>query len=240
MFARLPLRPYRDLVVHKAWADFRAESQRTYLGVAWWILDPVINTTIYYLVFGVFMRHGGDNYIPALTTGIVTWLWFFAGVNGASRSIMAHVSFVRQVSFNKIVFPLSNVLMCTYSAPLWRDGKLRGITTIDIALDSLPHVGGTTTCEALWMGVPVVTLPSWQPVSRQSQGFLEAIGDGPALQAPLAEKRLAPLPDRSRGVGVDHVPVAFGQLVVHVLRGMSQKVAVLVNRAALDRQILAP
>lgn len=47
---------------------------------------------------------------------------------------------------------------------------------IDIALDPFPFSGGMTSCEALWMGVPVVTLLGDKPAGRQTAGFLRTIG----------------------------------------------------------------
>jgi predicted O-linked N-acetylglucosamine transferase (SPINDLY family) len=49
---------------------------------------------------------------------------------------------------------------------------------IDIALDSFPHVGGTTTCETLWMGVPTITLVGAGFPERLSYSNLSNAGLG--------------------------------------------------------------
>jgi len=62
-------------------------------------------------------------------------------------------------------------------------GKLPGIYShldlfnqVDISLDAFPYNGTTTTCESLWMGVPVITLAGSSHVSRVGVSILTSIG----------------------------------------------------------------
>ncbi|MFZ1376579.1 MAG: tetratricopeptide repeat protein [Geothrix sp.] len=52
----------------------------------------------------------------------------------------------------------------------------QGLNDIDILLDSFPHGGGTMLMDALWMGVPFVSLASRPPVGRLGLGMLMNLG----------------------------------------------------------------
>jgi predicted O-linked N-acetylglucosamine transferase (SPINDLY family) len=60
----------------------------------------------------------------------------------------------------------------------WSDhqGLLEEYGDVDIALDPFPYNGGLTTCEALWMGVPVISLLGSRIINRQSACMMLSVG----------------------------------------------------------------
>jgi lipopolysaccharide transport system permease protein len=113
LFQCLNVFAYRELIWHKAWADFQSSAARTYLGVVWWVLDPLINMGVYYLVFGVFMGQRREGFVPFLLVGIVMWRFFEAGMKQGSRAILSSSGLVTQVAFHKVIFTLSSLLTQT-------------------------------------------------------------------------------------------------------------------------------
>jgi predicted O-linked N-acetylglucosamine transferase (SPINDLY family) len=69
-----------------------------------------------------------------------------------------------------------NPARVTFKGPLPYLEHLSVMTQVDVALDTFPYGGQTTTCEALWMGVPVVTLSGRTHVSRVSGALLARAG----------------------------------------------------------------
>ena len=71
--------------------------------------------------------------------------------------------------------PEDRLLLEGYSA---RNAYFLAYQAIDVALDPFPYCGGTTTCEGLWMGVPVITLVGDSLLSRQGASICENAGLG--------------------------------------------------------------
>ena len=64
----------------------------------------------------------------------------------------------------------------TFVPPVTIDEYFRRFNSVDIALDPTPYSGCTTTCDTLWMGVPVITLPGTMPASRTTASILSTVG----------------------------------------------------------------
>lgn len=63
-----------------------------------------------------------------------------------------------------------------FRGPAGLDRMMQEYGDVDIALDPTPYNGGTTTLQALWMGVPVVSLEGDNFVSRMGASFLRTMG----------------------------------------------------------------
>lgn len=96
-----------DLVLYRGVSEFRAEANRSYLGIIWWLMEPLLYVAVFYLVFALGFRRGGEDFVPYLLCGLVPWKWFDGTVRSASTILSSSVGLMGQVYLPKVLLPLA-------------------------------------------------------------------------------------------------------------------------------------
>jgi predicted O-linked N-acetylglucosamine transferase (SPINDLY family) len=104
------------------------------------------------------------------------WARVLAAVDGSRMLLMASADSYRQRALEQFRRHGVSSDRIDFVDRLPREAYLHAHYGIDIALDSIPYNGITTTLDALWMGVPVVTLTGRTAASRAGYGILGTLG----------------------------------------------------------------
>jgi len=136
------------------------------------------------------------NDLPALSTGAVTFGCFqnYSKVSNDVLSCWGEVlqalptatlfwqskafndALVREEALARLQQYGISAARCSLHGMVPREEYLRNHHQIDVILDTFPFTGGTTTCEALWMGVPTLTLLGDTLIARQGASFMHCVG----------------------------------------------------------------
>lgn len=124
--------------------------------------------------FGSFNRH--DKLHPSL---LRVWAEVLHALPASRLLIKNHalqIPAVRKVlanSFAALGIERERLLL---HGPSGYGEMLAEYAEVDVALDTFPYNGGLTTCECLWMGVPLVALEAQRMIGRQSAAMLRLLG----------------------------------------------------------------
>lgn len=127
------------------------------------------------VTFGCF-----NNFAKVTDAMLTVWARLLAAVSG-SRLLLKGFGLGNQVLQSQVMLRLVAAGISRERVQLLERMQTQGehlaaYSRVDVALDTFPYNGTTTTCEALWMGVPVVTLAGDRHMSRVGASLLQAVG----------------------------------------------------------------
>ena len=105
----------RELIFLLTRREIKVRFQQTALGVAWIILQPLIQMLIYYLIFSIFAKvpTNGVPYPLFFLSGFIVWQYFLQIINGSAYSLVANVSIIVKSYFPRLALPISSIFSAT-------------------------------------------------------------------------------------------------------------------------------
>ncbi|WP_158222396.1 ABC transporter permease [Tamilnaduibacter salinus] len=104
-----------DIVWLRAAAELHRDVTRTYLGILWWVIEPLLYMTAFYLIFAMGIRGGedGEGFVGFLLAGLVIWKWFSTTVIQGAGALLSNRGLIQQVYLPKVLLPLIPVMANT-------------------------------------------------------------------------------------------------------------------------------
>jgi lipopolysaccharide transport system permease protein len=103
---------YRDLLLILVWRDFSAKYKQTILGPLWFLLQPIMMTLVFTVIFAHVAGVSTDKLPPLLfyLCGQLGWNYFAANINSNSTIFIANAGLFSKVYFPRLVVPLSALI----------------------------------------------------------------------------------------------------------------------------------
>jgi ABC-type polysaccharide/polyol phosphate export permease len=109
------LRSRRRLIAYLVGADLKRTHADTVLGQLWWILDPLLQMGIYFILVQIIFQRNVPDYPLFLFAAILPWKWFTTTLNDATGAVTGRQNLLRQVQFPKLILPTAAVTASTVS-----------------------------------------------------------------------------------------------------------------------------
>ena len=102
---------YRELLGFLAWRDIKVRYKQAALGVAWALLQPIVTTVIFTVIFGKLagMPAGGVPYPVLVLSGLLPWQLFSTAFTGSSGSLVGNANLISKVYFPRLLVPISSI-----------------------------------------------------------------------------------------------------------------------------------
>ena len=94
---------YLIITWHKGLAELKAEASRVYLGVLWWVVEPLFYMGAFVLIFSIGLRTAEEGFVGFLLCGLIPWKFFASTVQTSAVCIENNRGLISQVYFPKYV-----------------------------------------------------------------------------------------------------------------------------------------
>ncbi len=92
----------------------KSEASKLVLSYLWWVIEPLLYVTVFYIVFEKLLSRGGGDFLVFLMLGKIPFLWFSKSINTAANAMLTGKGIMGQRDFPKHIFPYSVVLEASY------------------------------------------------------------------------------------------------------------------------------